>query len=353
MPAGSILLGIVIAITIVRVYHYGQCRIRKLQGIEQNYYIDVRGTKQYLQIRGNNVNNPVILILNSGNSKLQNYMTYRFREELIDEYTVVYWDQRGCGRTYYANKRMTMNYSESIEDLEFVAEYLCKRFHREKIILIGYEWGSLLGVDYISRHPEKVQAYVSVGQFIEWKSTLEKTAERVLNVYEKNKRGEAHKVFSLLSKVDTDNVMGLNAFPHYFLLIQWFNRKLYPTSFLCKMEQMWQVVTSPDLQLRDLRWIMTSFLKSYHYQKNFEELITEYQQSSISERFGNEFDVPFYLLYGEYDYFVDQDMITEFYENLQCPRKNLVELLHSGHDPFLDDPASFCSALKNILNEVH
>lgn len=352
MLTGYLVFGIVLTIVAVRAYRYAICRIRRMSGVEQNYYIDVRGTKQHMQFRGNDVNNPIILMLNPGNSKLQCFMTYRFRKELIDEYTVVYWDQRGCGRTYFANKRTEVTYSDLFEDLEVVVDYLCKRFHRDKIILLGYDWGSLLAVDYIKRHPEKIQAYISVEQFIDLKESLQKSTERAMNMFAKNKRREAHRLFQLLSKANTDKVLGRDSFGHYFLLIKSINAKLYPVKFTRRIARIWQIITSPDLEPRDLRWIFIRVFGYYRYLQSFEKLIAENFNVNIVNKFGYDFEVPFYLLYGECDYFVYPDMIMDFYQKLNCPRKNLVELLHSGHEPFLDDPASFCSALKNILNEV-
>lgn len=352
MILGWILFVVFMILVCARAYRYGMCRIKAMTGVEQNCYIDVRGMKQYLQLRGNNVNNPVILMLNPANSVLQNFTTYLFRNELVDEYTLVYWDQRGCGRTLFANKREKILYDDLLKDLEVVVDYLCKRFHREKIILLGYDWGTLLGVEYISRHPEKVQAYLSVEQFIDIRETLEQSTERVMNMYTKNKRKSAHLLFHLVSKFNTDKVLGNNVSANYFILNKRINQKLYSCNFAEKMLHMWQVITSPDLEPRDLKWIFMRTFRFCSYMQNFEDVISKNMQINIVEKFGVEFEVPFYLLYGEMDYFVSSDMIKEFYQNLKCPRKNLVELLHAGHEPFLNAPASFCSAVKNILNEV-
>lgn len=347
-----ILFAIIITLVGVRIYRYGMCRIKEMTGVEQNCYIHIRGTKQYIQLRGNNVNNPVILMLNPGNSVLQNFTTYIFRKELIDEYTLVYWDQRGCGRTLFANKREKVLYDDLVKDLEEVVDYLRERFRKEKIILLGYDWGTLLGVDYISKYPDKVQAYISVEQFIDIKETLEKSTERAMNMYKKNKRKGAHLLFHLISKFNTDKVLGNEISVHYFILNKRINQKLYSVSFAERLKRIWLVITSPDLEPRDVRWLFIRILRFYPYMQMFEDVISKNMQVNIVEKYGVEFKVPFYLLYGEMDYFVCPDMIKEFYQNLSCPRKNLVELLHAGHEPFLTNPESFCSAVKHILNEV-
>src|SRR5690606_15705191 len=39
-----------------------------------------------------------------------------------------------------------------------------RRFHKEKVILLGHSWGTVLGTIYASRHPGKVMAYIGVAQ---------------------------------------------------------------------------------------------------------------------------------------------------------------------------------------------
>lgn len=42
------------------------------------------------------------------------------------------------------------------------------RFGKQKVVLYGHSWGSVLGVLYAARFPEKVAAYVGAGQIGEW-----------------------------------------------------------------------------------------------------------------------------------------------------------------------------------------
>ena len=43
-----------------------------------------------------------------------------------------------------------------------------KRFRKDKIIIIGQSWGSVLGSQYALKHPENVVAYIGVGQVIDF-----------------------------------------------------------------------------------------------------------------------------------------------------------------------------------------
>lgn len=50
---------------------------------------------------GQDTSNPVIIYLHGEPAGPDIFITYSFTDYLTDEYTVIGWDQRGCGRTYY------------------------------------------------------------------------------------------------------------------------------------------------------------------------------------------------------------------------------------------------------------
>lgn len=81
---------------------------------------------------------------------------------------MVYWDQRGAGKSYHAGIPVeSMNIEQFLADtLELVA-ILRTRFNTSKIYLVGHSRGSLLGVLTIARHPELFYAYVGIGQAVD------------------------------------------------------------------------------------------------------------------------------------------------------------------------------------------
>jgi hypothetical protein len=97
-------VGIVLALTFIFVIgcrninylkHYQMVE----NGVDEEIYLSLGGMEQYVLVRGMDTDNPVIIYLHGGSSSPDTYVTYVFSDELIDEYTVVAWDQRGCGRT--------------------------------------------------------------------------------------------------------------------------------------------------------------------------------------------------------------------------------------------------------------
>jgi pimeloyl-ACP methyl ester carboxylesterase len=81
---------------------------------------------------------------------------------------VVQWDQRGAGKTYLLNDPAriapTMTRERMVADAEEMTEWVRGALHKEKIFVVGHSWGSSLGLELASRHPDRLHAYIGVGQ---------------------------------------------------------------------------------------------------------------------------------------------------------------------------------------------
>ena len=73
-------------------------------GINQSMYIDVNGTKQWINIYGEDIDDPVLLYLHGGPGSATSDIDYAFTRKWADVYTVVTWNQRNCGKSYDAEQ---------------------------------------------------------------------------------------------------------------------------------------------------------------------------------------------------------------------------------------------------------
>ena len=69
-------------------------------GINESMYVDINGTKQWISIYGEDMDNPVLLYLHGGPGSSTSDIDYAFTRKWADVYTVVTWDQRNCGKSY-------------------------------------------------------------------------------------------------------------------------------------------------------------------------------------------------------------------------------------------------------------
>lgn len=138
------------------------------RGIEESGFVTLGGLPQYVQIRGRDRRNPVILLLNGGPGFTMLPETYTFREWEKD-YTLVMWDYRGEGKTYEHSgpkAQGTMSIERIAQDGVELADYLRRRLQKDNIVVLGHSWGAMLGVHMVHLRPAAFAAFVGTGQLV-------------------------------------------------------------------------------------------------------------------------------------------------------------------------------------------
>jgi pimeloyl-ACP methyl ester carboxylesterase len=64
--------------------------------------------------------------------------------------------------------KSSMTIEQFIADLNELVDLICERFGKNKISIFGHSWGSVLGILYSVRFPQKVAVYVGCGQYGNW-----------------------------------------------------------------------------------------------------------------------------------------------------------------------------------------
>jgi pimeloyl-ACP methyl ester carboxylesterase len=141
-------------------------------------YVKIGGIDQWIQIRGEDRDNPVILFVHGspGGSTIPISSGWQPWEKY---FTIVQWEQRGAGRTFRTTGESiaaTMILAQMIRDGVEVAEYLRVHLHKNRIILIGHSWGSFLGIHIVKQRPDLFYAFVGTVQIV-GKQTFEKQFE--------------------------------------------------------------------------------------------------------------------------------------------------------------------------------
>jgi pimeloyl-ACP methyl ester carboxylesterase len=146
-------------------------------GIDQLETVDLGGIQQSIIIQSYSPKNPVLLFLHGGpsmplpgvSSRGKNYTVATNTKELIKHYTVVFWDQRGTGKSYHEHIHPeSMNFEQFLADAAELTDYLRKKFSQDKIFLSAHSFGTLIGMYLVKRHPEKFHSYVGLSQIISW-----------------------------------------------------------------------------------------------------------------------------------------------------------------------------------------
>ena len=130
-------------------------------------YIKLGGVKQCILIRSHNKNNPILLYFHGGPGTSELPLIRHFNNELEKYFTVVYLEQRGTGKSF--NKKIfddSLNIDQFVYDGYELSKYLLKRFNKEKLILVGHSWGTIISTKLALKYPEMYYSYVGIGQVV-------------------------------------------------------------------------------------------------------------------------------------------------------------------------------------------
>lgn len=96
-----------------------------------------------------------IIILHGGPGFSHNYLLPDM-DRLADAFRLIYYDQRGRGKSARNSPPAAVSIQSEIEDLDAVRAH----FQLEQAALLGHSWGGLLALEYALRHPERVSRLI-------------------------------------------------------------------------------------------------------------------------------------------------------------------------------------------------
>ena len=315
-------------------------------GVNEEIYVTLNDQEEYVVISGKNVNNPVIISLHGGPGSPTTFIDYCWQDYLTDEYTLVSWDERGCGRSYYRNMdtdpdNRALTFEQQLEDLDALVDYCCDRFGQDKVIILGHSYGSLLGSEYVFLHPDKVSAYIGVGQCVNengyfgeiysYQDALSIAKERGDDTSEME---AAYAAF--LEDMSTSNLLTLRT------LVAPYHPQTETTDV-----STYAALTSPIVGTLDLKWYMLE-IASLAGDSRFEELeqpLTETLESFVLE---DKYQVPVLFISGSCDWICPADLVREFAEE---GGYTYAEMEGCGHAPQGQLPEDFAGIIKSFLKD--
>jgi proline iminopeptidase len=92
-----------------------------------------------------------IIILHGGPDFDHSYLLPEL-DRLSDSFHLIYYDQRGRGRSADRVQPEDVTLASDVADLEKVRQY----FHLGSVVLLGHSWGTVLALEYALRYPERL-----------------------------------------------------------------------------------------------------------------------------------------------------------------------------------------------------
>ncbi|WP_408950176.1 alpha/beta fold hydrolase [Lysobacter sp. Hz 25] len=145
-------------------------RIVAPNGVQEAYAVRIGGIDQWINVRGQDKANPILLFAHGGPASPLIPTMWQFQRPMEEFFTVVNWDQRGAGKTFASHDPQayadTLQVERYADDAIEIAEYVRKRYGKRKVVLAGHSWGTIVAMTAALKRPDLFHAYLGVGQAI-------------------------------------------------------------------------------------------------------------------------------------------------------------------------------------------
>ena len=306
-------------LSLLRDRNKAQFVIDPARGIDEERYVEIGGIDQWITIRGQDRNNPVLLFLHGGPGDVTNPWTFAMFAPWESQFTVVQWDQRGAGRTLRKSGPAiapTITVDRMVQDGLELAEYLRKHLGKDKVILVGHSFGSILGVLMARSRPDLFYAYVGTGQVGD--STRNYSVGYNALLRKARATGNSRAVAELEQVGAPPYASGQG----YGVQRRWANAFEGADQFL--YGTLGLALVSPGNSVQDIN-------DSGAGQVLSAERLVPQTKSIGPKELGLDFHVPIFVFQGAQDFTSPTELAREFVTRIRAPRKEFVEINGAGH----------------------
>lgn len=304
--------------------------------IAQLKQIELNGTKQWITIRGQNKNNPVLLFLAGGPGGSQLAAVRHEMAELEKHFVVVGWDQPGAGKSYYAGKPKERTVETYIRDGVALTQYLQETFDKEKIFLVGESWGSALGIFLTQRYPDGYHGFIGTAQMVAFLETEKIDYEKAIKVAKEKKDTVT------LKKLEKNGQP-----PYYGKDVTW-KSAVYLNYLSASMAQNPNIHNPGYNTLRDLFSKEYGILDKINYFRGvintFNHVYPQLYDVDLRTDY-TKIQVPVFFFIGRHDINAPTSLAEEYLAVLEAPQKELIWFEHSGHSPWINERDKFAQEL--------
>jgi pimeloyl-ACP methyl ester carboxylesterase len=309
-----------------RVYRQHQnsdaLNIRTPNGIEEAMFVEIGGLRQWIQIRGEDKANPVLLFVHGGPAISMIPFTFRSMRAWEKEFTIVQWDQRGAGRTYLENggaDTTATGLSQIIDDGLRVSEYVRARLGKERIILMGESWGSAVAIEMARARPDLFVAFVGTGQAIDMRHAETLTYRLLLEGARASRDDDGVRQLTAIGPppyaTEASSNIEQQVLGRYLARVE--NQQLMGRDFLF----------APGYSLRQCFELIASTTRHRSV------LVKDDEAYSALAR-GAEFGISLFFFEGTDDIQAPAQLVSEYLSQITAPSKELVLFPGGGHNAF-------------------
>ncbi len=321
--------------------------------INEEKFIPIGGIEQWVTISGEDKSKPVILFLHGGPGSTMSQYDDAIYGHWKKDFVLVYWDQRGAGRTFGKNapENVTEDYwienpltvEQMTADGIELSEYLIKHLGKRKITLVGTSWGSVLGASMALKRPDLFAAYIGHSQVVDWKEGFLHAFNKVSKLAQTAKDQESLDKLVALGPPPYEDARKSGQLMRIIKKYEKENSVPAPASW-------WKLRSEYDNE-KDANDRYNGDDYSFLYLAGHKQMGIKPMDAGINfMKDGLRYKVPVYFIQGEEDILTAPELTKVYFDKVRAPKKEfiLVPGAAHGHNQAVID-AQY-KAVKKALN---
>lgn len=309
--------------------------------VREEMFVQIGGIDQWITIKGDDRNNPVVLFLHGGpGDALSPFADARYAGWERD-FTLVQWDQRGAGRTYGKSGpsiEPTMTVERMADDGIEVAQFLAKHLNKKKIIIYGGSWGSILGIYMAHARPDLFYAYVGDAQMVNTRKNESASYARVLEMARAAGDQQAITALTAIGPPPWDSLRKWPVFAR--------TRRAYQSKLVTAPpapEKLNPAYTSPEERAQ------YEAADDFSFDHFWGLKMSGPMEQVDLPALGTDFAIPIFILQGQEDLTALPELAKAYFDSIKAPLKQFYLVPGTGHE---SSATELDMALKVLVEQV-
>jgi len=300
--------------------------------------VEIGGIKQSILVKGHNKENPILLMLHGGPGFPLMPFSNKLKR-LEEEFIVVYWDQRGAGKSYSEEiLTNTMTLERFLKDAYEVIQLVKCEYSKERIFLAGHSWGSILGINLAYEYPSEIYAYIGISQVVDYAKGSKVSYQFALkNAKEKNMNDKVEKLIEIGEPPFKEGVTEISLVSSYVFE---FGGAYHTPVDIGGIIGSSEVYSTIDMDNTNKGMEFSAI-----------NLIETIGETNLVKDKKLAFETPIIFLCGKYDYIVPSEVVLDYYEIVKAPVKEVIWMNESAHFCYLEETENFIDILFKIKRD--
>jgi len=297
--------------------------VRTPKPVKEEMFVQIGGIPQWITIKGDDRNNPVLLVLHGGPGDAWSPFADAMFAGWEKDFTLIQWDQRGAGRTYGKTGpsiEPTMTIERMVQDGIEVSEFLTKQLDKKKIILYGGSWGSILGIYMAHARPDLFYAYVGDAQLVNTRENDLASYTRVLELARAAGDQQAITALSTIGPPPWDSIKKWPVYRKWERVYQAKRVTAPPAPYKISPEY-----ASPEEQTQ---WDAADDFSFLHF---WGMKMSGPVQDVDLPALGTDFSIPIFMIQGQEDLTALPELAKAYFDSIKAPRKQFYLVPGTGH----------------------